>query len=125
MSEIITVGRDPLADRRMRSNRPRGRFVPVKSEEVQRAGRVFRVQELLIRQRTQQSIRCVKSSPLALRGHLTEFGQMVPLGAANASKLIAIVEDPDIVLPVDAIPTLKVLIAVLAHLGVELAVVVP
>lgn len=55
------------------------------------------------------------------RGHLTEFGQIVPQGAANASKLIAIVEDPDNVLPVDAIPTLKVLIAALTHLGVEIA----
>jgi hypothetical protein len=36
--------------------------------------------------------------------------------AANASKLSAIVEDPDNVLPVDAIPTLKVFAAVLAHL---------
>lgn len=52
---------------------------------------------------------------------MSEFGQIVPRGAANASKLIAIVEDPENILPVDAIPTLKVLIAVLAHLGVEIA----
>jgi hypothetical protein len=29
------------------------------------------------------------------RGHLTEFGQIVPQGAANTSKLFAVVEDPD------------------------------
>ena len=48
---------------------------------------VFRVRELLIRQRTQ--------AINALRGHLTEFGQIVPQGAANAARLIAIVEDPE------------------------------
>ncbi len=49
----------------------------------------------------------------ALRGHLGEFGQIVPQGAANASKLIAIVEDPESDLPAGAVPTLKVLIATL------------
>lgn len=51
------------------------RFVPVKSEETQVAAAVFRVCELLIRQRTQ--------TINALRGHLTEFGEVVPQGAAN------------------------------------------
>jgi transposase len=88
------------------------RFVPVKSEEVQGAAMVFRVRELLIRQRTQ--------AINALRGHLTEFGQIVPQGAANASKLIAIVEDPDSGIPADAIATLKVLVLALAHLEAEI-----
>lgn len=48
---------------------------------------VFRIHELLIRQRTQ--------AINALRGHLGEFGQIVPQVAANAARLIAIVEDPD------------------------------
>ena len=56
--------------------RPTMRFVPVKSEEVQGAAMVFRVRELLIRQRT----RAIN----ALRGHLTEFGQIVPQGASNS-----------------------------------------
>ncbi|MGR3549299.1 IS110 family transposase, partial [Pseudooceanicola sp.] len=81
--------------------RPTMRFVPVKSEETQGAAMVFRVRELLIRQRTQ--------AINALRGHLSEFGQVVPQGAANASKRIAIVEDPTSGLPADAIPTLKTL----------------
>lgn len=59
--------------------RPTMRFVPVKSEETQGAAIVFRVRELLIRQRTQ--------AINALRGHLSEFGQAVPQGAANATKL--------------------------------------
>ena len=73
---------------------------------------VFRVRELLIRQRTQ--------AINALRGHLTEFGQIVPQGAANASKLIAIVEDPDSGIPADAIATLRVLVMALAHLEAEI-----
>ena len=63
--------------------RPTMRFVPVKSEETQGAAMVFRVRELLIRQRTQ--------AINALRGHLTEFGQIVPQGAPNATRLIACV----------------------------------
>jgi hypothetical protein len=62
---------------------------------------VFAVREGLIRQKT--------PAINALRGHLTEFGPVVPQGAANAARLIAIVEDPDRGLPLDAIATLKVL----------------
>jgi transposase len=46
--------------------RPTMRFVPVKSEATQGAAMVFRIRELLIRQRTQ--------AINALRGHLGEFG---------------------------------------------------
>ncbi|MGB3408197.1 MAG: IS110 family transposase [Jannaschia sp.] len=94
------------------AQRPTMRFVPVKSEETQGAAMVFRIRELLIRQRTQ--------AINALRGHLGEFGQVVPQGAANASKLIAIVEDSDSGLPADAIPTLKVLVAALAQFEAEI-----
>ena len=88
------------------------RFVPVKSEETQGAALVFRIRELLIRQRTQ--------AINALRGHLGEFGQVVPQGAANAARLIAIVEDTDSGLPADAIATLKVLVEALTHLETEI-----
>ena len=94
------------------AQRPTMRFVAVKSEEVQGAAMVFRVRELLIRQRTQ--------AINALRGHLTEFGQIVPQGAANAARLIALVEDPDSGLPADAVATLKVLVVALAHLEAEI-----
>lgn len=93
--------------------RPTMRFVPLKSEETQGAAMVFRVRELLIRQRTQ--------AINALRGHLSEFGRVVPQGTANTSKLIAIVEEPEFGLPDDAIPTLKALIATLAHYDAEIA----
>ena len=81
-------------------------------EPVAHHGSIFRVRELLIRQRTQ--------AINALRGHLTEFGQIVPQGAANAAKLIAIVEEPTSGLPADAIGTLKVLVAALTHLETEI-----
>ena len=73
---------------------------------------VLRIRELLIRQRTQ--------AINALRGHLGAFGRVVPQGAANAARLVAIVEDPDSGLPADAIATLKVLVAALAHLEAEI-----
>lgn len=82
--------------------RPTMPFVPVKSEDTQGAAMVFRVRELLTRQRTH--------AINALRGHLAEFGRIVPRGAANASKLIAFVEDPENGIPADAITTLKVLV---------------
>ncbi|MFP5249752.1 MAG: IS110 family transposase [Acidobacteriota bacterium] len=94
------------------AQRPTMRFVPVKSEEVQGAAMVFRVRELLIRQRTQ--------AINALRGHLTEFGQVVPQGAANALRLIAIVEDPGSGLPADARSTLQVLTGALAQLEAQI-----
>lgn len=94
------------------AQRPTMRFVPVKSEESQGAAMVFRVRELLIRQRTQ--------AINALRGHLTEFGQIVPQGVANTARLIAIVEDTDSGLPAEAVARLKVLVAVLTHLEAEI-----
>ena len=63
------------------AQRPTMRFVSVKNEETQGASMAFRIRELLIWQRTQ--------AINALRGHLTEFGQVVPQGAANAVRLIA------------------------------------
>lgn len=90
------------------AQRPNMRFVPVKSEETQGAASVFRVRELLIRQRTQ--------AINALRGHLTEYGQVVPQGATNARRLIALVADDASDLPATARASLKVLTATLAQL---------
>ncbi|MGB8716583.1 MAG: IS110 family transposase [Rhodanobacteraceae bacterium] len=93
--------------------RPTMRFVPVKSEETQGAASVFRVRELLIRQRTQ--------AINALRGHLTEFGQVAPKGAANVSRLVAIIEDPANGLPEQAVTTLRVLVEVITGFDTEIA----
>ena len=87
---------------------PRGRFVATKSEETQGAAAVFRVRELLIRQRTQ--------TINALRGHLAEFGEVVPQGVANARRLIALVEAEDAVLPKTMQAALSVLVTILRHL---------
>jgi transposase len=73
---------------------------------------VFRIRELLTRQRTQ--------AINAHRGHLGEFGQIVPQGAANATRLIDIVEDPENELSADAVATLKVLVGTLTYLEAEI-----
>ncbi len=93
--------------------RPSMRFVPVKNEDVQGAAMVFRVRELLIRQRTQ--------TINALRGHLTEFGEVVPKGATNAARLIAIIEDPASGLPEEARATLLILIETKTRLDDQIA----
>lgn len=95
------------------AQRPSMRFVPVKSEETQGAASDFRVRELLIRQRTQ--------TINALRGHLTEFGQVVPKGSANVARLVTIIEDPANGLPEQAVTTLRVLIDVIAGFDAEIS----
>ena len=95
------------------AQRPNMRFVPVKSEEKQGAAAVFRVRELLIRQRTQ--------TINALRGHLTEFGEVVPQGAASMRRLIALIEEPESDLPETARATLQVLVHGLRHLDERIA----
>jgi transposase len=54
------------------AQRPGMRFVPVKDEAQQANAVVFRARDLLVRQRTQ----CIN----ALRGHLAEYGHVVPQG---------------------------------------------
>jgi Transposase len=67
------------------AQRPSMRFVPVKTEEQQANGIVFRARDLLVRQRTQ----CVN----ALRGHLMEYGYIFPKGITHVATLVALVED--------------------------------
>ena len=67
------------------SQRPTMRFVQIKSEAAQAAAVVFRARDLLVRQRTQIIN--------ALRGHLAEFGLVVPTGPAQVGRLIAKAED--------------------------------
>jgi transposase len=96
------------------AQRPNMGFVPVKSEETQGAASVFRVRELLVRQRTQ--------TINALRGHLTEYGQVVPQGATNARRLIALVADDESDLPATARAFLEVLTATLSQLDEQIAI---
>lgn len=68
--------------------RPTMRFVAVKSAEKQASGMAFKTRDLLVRQRTQMIN--------ALRGHLTEFGIIAPLGTQNLPRLRDALEVPDI-----------------------------
>jgi transposase len=94
------------------AQRPSMRFVPVKSEAQQANGVVFRARDLVVRQRTQ----CIN----ALRGHLAEYGYVVPQGITHAPSLIAHVEDPNTSLPESARAVLKVLIRTFEALGERL-----
>src|SRR5262245_7029343 len=77
------------------------RFVPVKSEDQQANGVVFRAPDLLVPQRTQ----CIN----ALRGHLSEYGYVFPQGITHCN-LVAHVEDPRSSLPESARLVLKLLV---------------
>jgi transposase len=83
------------------AHRPSMRFVPVKTEEQQANGVVFRARDLLVHQRTQ----CVN----ALRGHLFEYGYVFPQGITHVSTLVAHLEDPQSSLPESARVILKLL----------------
>lgn len=64
--------------------RPTMRFVAVKSQEKQASATVFKVRDLLVRQKTQIIN--------ALRGLMAEFGITVPQGPAHVGILISQVE---------------------------------
>jgi transposase len=94
------------------AQRPTMRFVAVKSEDSQAAAVIFRSRDLLVRQRTQLIN--------ALRGHMGEFGLVVPQGAARAKELVALVADPDTLVPAAARPALQVLVSALERLEAEI-----
>ncbi len=96
------------------AQRPSMRFVAVKDEEQQASGVVFRVRDVLVRQRTQ----CIN----ALRGHLTEYGRIVPKGTTHMTTLIAQIEDPNCDLPESALAVFKVLIMSLQALEENIAI---
>jgi transposase len=94
------------------AQRPSMRFVPVKSEQQQANGVVFRARDLLVRQRTQ----CIN----ALRGHLSEYGYVFPQGITNADAIIAHVADPDALLPESARAVLAVLVGAYTALEAQI-----
>jgi len=94
------------------AQRPGMRFVPVKDEAQQANTVVFRARDLLVRQRTQ----CIN----ALRGHLAEYGHVVPQGPAHVDSLVALVEDPKSSVPESARGILQVLIRTLNALEEQL-----
>src|SRR3954453_9154670 len=94
------------------AQRPGMRFVPVKEEAQQANTVVFRARDLLVRQRTQ----CIN----ALRGHLAEYGHVVPQGPAHLDRLVALVDDPKSSVPESARGILQVLIRMLNALEEQL-----
>src|SRR3954447_25581772 len=94
------------------AQRPSMRFVPVKTEEQQANGVVFRARDLLVRQRTQ--------GINALRGHLSEYGYVFPQGITHADAVIAHVEDPDSAVPGSARAVLTVLIGTVQALEAQI-----
>src|SRR5580704_11141500 len=96
------------------AQRPSMRFVPVKTEEQQANGIVFRARDLLVRQRTQ----CVN----ALRGHLMEYGYVFPKGITHVATLVALVEDPQSSLPDSVRVILKLLVDTFTALEAQIAV---
>ena len=90
------------------------RFVPVKSEEQQANGIVFRARDLLVRQRTQ--------SVNALRGHLMEYGYVFPKGITHIETLVAVVEDLQSALPDSVRVILKLLVDTFTALEAQIAV---
>ena len=95
------------------AQRPSMRFVPVKTEEQQANGIVFRARDLLVRQRTQ----CVN----ALRGHLFEYGYVFPQGITHVATLVALVEDPQSSLPEGARVILRLLVDTFTALDSQIA----
>ncbi len=98
---------------------PGMRFVAVKTEGQQALGMLFRVRDLLVRQRTQ--------GINALRGHLAEFGLVAPRGPAHVGKLARALEDealPDLVRDLGAVllEQIAALDGKIAELGREIAV---
>lgn len=91
------------------AQRPGMRFVAVKSEERQASIMIFRVRDLLVRQKTQIIN--------ALRGHMAEFGILVPVGHQHVSKLIDKINDPATEIPPLARATCMPLVQMLDTLG--------
>jgi transposase len=81
--------------------RPTMRFVAPKTAEAQGAAVIFRTRDLLVRQLTQLSN--------ALRGHLAEFGFVVPQGVGQVGRLIDLAIDAATDLPDQARPILAMI----------------
>lgn len=74
--------------------RPSMRFVPVKSPDQQSVMVLHRTRSILVRQRTQLSN--------AIRGHMSEFGVVAPIGRNGLQALKEIVAAGDIRVPEEA-----------------------
>ncbi len=94
--------------------RPSMRFVPVKDESQQEILMMHRVQEMLIRQRTQLIN--------GIRGHLAEFGVVGPQRAHRVKLLVDVIRDgEDTRLPMAARQALLYLVEQLEQVAEKLA----
>jgi len=74
------------------ASRPTMRFVAIKTPEQQARTMIFRTRELLVRQRTQ--------TINALRSQLAEHGIIAPKGKIHLKRLVTVLEDEAVQLPV-------------------------
>ena len=95
------------------AQRPTMRFVAVKTEEEQARSVVFRTRELLVHQRTQ--------TVNALRGHLAEFGLVVPLGAHSAGRLEEAFGECEEFFPELVPPAIRIFIERIHNLDAEIS----
>lgn len=93
--------------------RPTMRFVAVKSAQKQAASMVFKTRDLLVRQKTQ--------AINALRGHLTEYGIVAPVGSVHVSRLEQALEDPGFGLPDGVVDLCRMLLKMVAELRMRIA----
>jgi transposase len=83
--------------------RPSMRFVPVKSPEQQSVMVLHRTRSILVRQRTQLSN--------AIRGHMSEFGVVAPIGRNGLQALMKVIADAgDVRVPEEARASLLMLV---------------
>jgi transposase len=94
--------------------RPSMRFVAVKSEEQQALALVFRMRDLLVRQRTQ--------TINALRGHMAEYGWVAPKGPSHVALLGDLLEEElGASLPEAARAMFRMMLDMIEGLGAKIA----
>lgn len=95
------------------AQRPSMRFVAIKSEAQQASALVFRTRDLLVRQRTQLIN--------AIRGHLTEYGWIVPKGPSHIALLSDMLEgEMGSSLPEAARPMFRTMLDLLGQLNAKI-----
>lgn len=95
------------------ASRPTMRFVAVKSAEKQACGLAIKVRDGLVRQRTQ--------TINMLRGHLTEYGLVVPQGTAHVGRLEALLAEAERSLPAEVPIICRMLLKRIADLDGDIA----
>jgi transposase len=90
------------------------RFVALKDAEQQSLAMTFKTRDLLVRQKTQ--------TINALRGHLAEYGVIVPAGPAHVGKLRELVDQPENGLLEQVVGLARLLLAHIDQLQIQISV---